>query len=523
MPTPTQAQISADGTLSTTVINNDGLNFSITDGNQSGTNLFHSFSSFSLPTEGSAIFNNALEIQTIFSRVTGNSISNIDGLLQANGRANLFLLNPNGIVFGPNARLNLGGSFIGSSGDRILFADGTEFSATSPNSPTLTVNIPIGLQFRENPGTIINQSQAVNNNDRIVGLQVTQGNTLALLGGDVIFDGGFLSNNSGRIELGSVADNSLVNITSTNPGYIFGYEAVENFRDIQLFREAFVNSSGNNSNIQVRGRQIELRDGAQILMATQGSETVGTMTVIASELIEIAGEGGNIAVQMRDVQLRNNSILSTTAGTEQGQGNGGNINIDTQTLVGIENSDITANAFSGRGGGIDITSQGIFGLQRRQELTSNNDITAFSQINPQLNGEIGLNTPDVDPTSGLIALPENVVDPAALIAQNICAQRGESEFIITGRGGLPPNPGESLNPDLVNVDLVAPAPINSVAVQPLENSQILTQTVQSPVPARGWVFNQNGEVLLTAQSVDDKWENLYGKNGRSLLSNLTCQ
>ena len=214
---------------------------------------------------------------------------------------------------------------------------------------------------------------------------------------------------------------------------------------------------------------------------------------------------------------------------------GGNINIDTQTLVGIENSDITANAFSGRGGGIDITSQGIFGLQRRQELTSNNDITAFSQINPQLNGEIGLNTPDVDPTSGLIALPENVVDPAALIAQNICAQRGESEFIITGRGGLPPNPGESLNPDLVNVDLVAPAPINSVQVQPTpppsqrhrvrgsQTSQILTQTIQKTVPARGWIFNENGEVLLISESVDNRLQNLHGKNGRSLPSNVTCQ
>ena len=158
---PASAQVTPDGTTNTTV-NADGNNFTINDGDRAGNNLFHSFQDFSVPNSGEAFFNNADAIANIFSRVTGGNISNIDGLIRANGSANLFLLNPAGIIFGENGRLDIGGSFLGSTADRILFPEG-EFSATDlDNPPLLTINAPIGLNFRDEPENIVNQSVSDN-------------------------------------------------------------------------------------------------------------------------------------------------------------------------------------------------------------------------------------------------------------------------------------------------------------------------------------------------------------------------
>ena len=171
-----RAQVTSDDTLSTDVSTQDNLNFIINSGDRVGDNLFHSFDQFSILEGGSASFNNAVDIANIISRVTGGDVSEIDGEISAQGDANLFLINPNGIVFGPEASLSIGGSFIASTAESIQFVDGVSFSATdSPSQPQLTVSIPFGLQFGGTAASIVNQGR----------LEVEPGNTLALVGGDI--------------------------------------------------------------------------------------------------------------------------------------------------------------------------------------------------------------------------------------------------------------------------------------------------------------------------------------------------
>ena len=191
---PVTAQISADDTVSTEVNNSDNIS-EITGGTTQGENLFHSFQEFSVPSGNTAFFNNATEIGNIISRVTGGSISNIDGLIRANGNANLILINPSGINFGANAQLDIGGSFLGSTADSVIFEDGTSFSAVAPDtSSLLTVSVPVGLQLGQTSGAINVQGAGHNlsleipvfapyTRGEVSGLKVQPGQTLGLVGG----------------------------------------------------------------------------------------------------------------------------------------------------------------------------------------------------------------------------------------------------------------------------------------------------------------------------------------------------
>jgi filamentous hemagglutinin family protein len=346
---PGWSQIVPDSSVNT-VVTPTGTTFQIYGGTIAGTNLFHSFQEFSVPTGTAAFFNNPLSIENIITRVTGSKISNIDGILRANGNANLFLLNPNGIIFGPNARLNIGGSFLGTTAESIKFADGSEFSATdTASSPLLTVSVPVGLQFGPNPGSIIVQgighniaqkgpfSLYLHSNHE--GLQVEPGNTIALVGGDVTLKGGVLTAPGGRLELGSVRGGE-VGLSATATGWVLDYSGILSFGDIQFSQRAIADASGSGSgSIQLQGRQITLSGGSAVFLDNQGNADSGDINVYASELLEL--NGFDPADNFRS------SLAMQTTGT----GAGGDIQVETQRLRLIDGGFLVALQANAIGGG----------------------------------------------------------------------------------------------------------------------------------------------------------------------------
>ncbi|MDF5714969.1 MAG: filamentous hemagglutinin N-terminal domain-containing protein [Rhizonema sp. NSF051] len=759
---PLPAQVVQDATLPhPSAVTLNGSTSVITGGTKAGTNLFHSFREFSLP-EGTASFQGVeVGIKNVISRVTGTSVSNINGrieVLQTNGivsPANFFLLNPNGIVFGPNASLNIGGSFLASTASSLNFADGSQFSVdrTQNTAPLLTISVPIGLQFGANPGNIGNQSVAVNRRYEVVGLEVLPGRTLALVGGNVTLEGGYLIAPGGRIELGSIAGLGFVSLNPTGLGWSLGYEKVQKFQDIQLSHTAEVMTSGEGGgDIQVYGRRVTLTDDSQIVARNRGTSLGGTLAVTASESVElrgnstgifpsglftqvnpnatgnggdltittqklivrdgaqvntttsgrgkagnltvrsseieldgvardaasqpianggllyssglfagvemnsqgaggdltvetnrlvvqngavvqtstfgqgnagnltikandlvtlsgtvsssrlrvpssllavsggisgfpgvieatgkggninlelhqgqllitdgavvavsslnpsqnvlgagniiitspiirlekqgtitaetVSGDGGNITLRSQNIiLLRDHSQISTSAGTVGAGGSGGNITINRPFLVSplLENNDITANAFSGKGGSIIIDARGIFGLksESRQDLEQllrttdstqldpsrlqTNDITAISQENPNFNGEVIINTPNVNPSQGLVALPTRVVYTSGLIASGCATFAGKqaSTFVVTGRSGLPSTPYEEFTSDAIWED--ARLPTFSKQKQFVNATHSSIRHATPIMPAQGWILNQRGEVVLIAK------------------------
>jgi filamentous hemagglutinin family protein len=338
---PTPAQIVPDTTLPTpSIVTPPNANLSIiTGGTQVGSNLFHSFREFSIPTGGEAYFNNVSEIQNIISRVTGGLISNIDGSIRANGTANLFLINPNGIIFGPKASLNIGGSMLASTASSLIFPGGIQFSATTPQAtPLLTVSVPIGLQFGPKTGNIQNQSQAIDDDENVVGLQVQPGKTLALLGGNVSIDGGTVSAPGGRVELGGVAEAGTVGLFVDGDTLRLSFPDSLARADVSLSNGAFVDASGEGGgDIQVQGRHVTLTDGSQIVATTQGAKPGGTLLVRASDSLELSGTSADGEFP--------SGLFSTV--DPMATGAGGNVTLDTARLI------------VGNGAQVQVSTEGI--------------------------------------------------------------------------------------------------------------------------------------------------------------------
>ncbi|MDJ0576228.1 MAG: filamentous hemagglutinin N-terminal domain-containing protein [Xenococcaceae cyanobacterium MO_234.B1] len=226
-----------------------------------------------------------------------------------------------------------------------------------------------------------------------------------------------------------------------------------------IFANTEEGSSGKGGSIFIDPGTVIIRDGAQISVNSDGSGVSGNIDLQAGSLTLDKGtitaetasnQGGDINLTLSDLlTLRNNSQITATAGTNQAEGDGGNITIDAPFIIAFpqENNDITANASFGNGGRVEITSRGIFGIEPRDEETPLSDITASSEFGQE--GKVEINTSEIDPTRGLSNLPQETV--AVEVAQGCQTTGGQPtlEFFAIGRGGLPPSPDDLFSSELV--------------------------------------------------------------------------
>jgi filamentous hemagglutinin family protein len=372
----TSAQIVPDNSLgqeSSTVISNVEVKDKPADLVSGGAirenNLFHSFSQFNVSEGGRVYFANPQGVQNILTRVTGSNPSEILGTLGVGGTANLFFLNPNGIVFGNNARLEVAGSFLATTADSFVFNNNFAYSASAANVPSLlAINIPIGLQFGAKAESIVNRSRS--------GLSVLPGQALGLIGGDIFLEGARVNAIDGQIELGSVASQSAI---ALHPGWMFNYENVEQFQDIGLNQTATVDTSGiGGGKIGLQGRNISLKDGSLISANTVGMGTGGGITVNASKSLELTGANPSIG-------LTSNLVASVLPGAT---GIGGNVKIETGRLYLADGARIsTGTSGNGNAGDLSVRAIKIEAIGSLLDLESNSGL--YTTVLPGATGKGG--------------------------------------------------------------------------------------------------------------------------------------
>ncbi|QLE41831.1 filamentous hemagglutinin N-terminal domain-containing protein [Nostoc sp. C052] len=444
----------------------------ITGGAVRQINLFHSFGEFNVSAGREAYFLSPnADIQNIFARVTGVNRSEILGKLGtfqiingniAGSNANLFLINPNGIVFGQNASLDVQGSFVATTASSVKFADDREFSATTPqNAPLLTISVPLGLQFGANPGKITVQGDGTGLRsttdliDTNFGLRVPSNQTLDLVGGDINLEGATIKTAGGRIELGSVSGEGLVSLNPTDKGFSLGYGGVQNFGNIQLTQKASVDASGTGAgDVQVTGKRVMLSDGSQIEVSTLGSKNGAELIVNATESVELnnpssglfaqvyagaTGNGGNLTISTKNLLVQDGAQVNTDT---LGAGNGGNLTVNASgsfQLIGGGLSSVAQPDSTGNAGNITVNAQTI-NLSNQAIIKSSNagqgnagNILLQAQDNFSANNSLilsNIGSPQGKPANGNVG---NIEISAKTFSLNNGAQL-QAGFFSGGKG-----------------------------------------------------------------------------------------
>ena len=390
--TPSNRTPQADGSIGTTVTDTGAKNFNITGGLQRGQNLFHSFTDFSIPTGGAANFTNPVGNQSIITRVTGNFISDINGTLNSNG-ANFLLINPNGVVFGTNARLDVGKAFVTSTANGIDFVDaqGQNYNFgvnRSGDAPLLTIDPNVAFNpARLIIGGTIPGSKGIENYGTLQ--TKNPGQYIGLIGGDVTFNSGQIIAPGAKVELGGLVQSGTVGVSLDNGAQ---FPANVDRGNVSLMNQAKVDVAGaGGGNIAIDARNVEILAKSQVRSGI--AENLGTAASVAGDIkfnatgeifivgsstgivnqvgLNSRGQAGNITLDAAgSLFLRDGAQVGVVT---LGQGNAGNVQVVARNTVSIvDNGGIFSSVESGgvgKGGNIDITAGSLSLLNGGQLIT----------------------------------------------------------------------------------------------------------------------------------------------------------
>ena len=355
---PAEAQhITIDGSLSPaqTLL---GPNYTIGAnlGKQVGGNLFHSFGVFGLTSGESATFSGPATVSNIIGRVTGGSPSSIDGTVKSTvAGANVYLINPAGIVFGPNATVNVSGSFRAATADYLKLSDGSRFQATNPSGSTLSAAAPAAFGFLNAapPALTLNGST----------LSVNQGQTLGLAGGQISLSGATLQAPGGTVHLTGVASAGEVPVDPQNQAAM----TVTALAPVSVTQHSTITVSNGNG-----------VGAAGSVFVKSGALTIDNSKIDALNFGPVAGGPINIAAD--SLSITDGGVIESLA---FGAGNAGPITANVNGALSINNGKIVSNTFSaGNAGAINVTAGS--GL-----LTGGGEIASVTQ-GPGLAGAVSL-------------------------------------------------------------------------------------------------------------------------------------
>ena len=396
----------------------------IEGGAQRGGNLFHSFEQFDVPEGRGAYFGNPADVRNIFSRVTSADRSEIFGTLGVLGDANLFFMNPNGVLFGPNASLDVGGSFAATTANAMQFGEQGFFSATNPEVPSqlLTVN-PSAFLFNQivaQPITVNSRRLLGSSDDGspvFEGLNVPDGKSFVLLGGNVILDAGKVETIIGSIDIGGLSGAGTVNLDISNDQIGLTFPSNASLANVSLTNGSQVYNSvlttGNARDIRITANSLQVSGGSTVANRTIGQGNAGNIIINARDAVMFnnataiarleaggVGQGGDIRITAGSLSVSNGAQISASS---LSQGNAGNVIIDARDAVSLSNGTVFSrlgDSAIGQGGAVRITAGSLLINQGARISTSSFNRGNSGNIIVNARGSVSLNNGSLESGAG---------------------------------------------------------------------------------------------------------------------------